>query len=683
MNYSKYPLVKILFPYVLGIISAYFGQFSANICRFCFLFPLLFFIISIVLLPLKRYKWRGLQFLILFLGFVFAGFFTTNFRLSSRLSQNQGYEMKENMDWVVRIVDFPMERGKSMKTKVEILQTASGMKMQGHVLLYVQKSKESLNLKYGDVLLVHTKMEHILPSKKPDAFDNQKYMRRKGIFYTAYVQSAGWQKIENRKPNVLKAFSRNVQCRMSNNFAESGMPGQEYDIIRAILLGDDDTMEPELKAAYAAAGVSHILCVSGMHVGIIFMIMDFLLKPLDLFRSTRLVKSISLLLVIWLYAHITGLSPSVTRSATMFTFVTMGSLLQRNTNVFHSLLSSLFILLVINPLLLFEVGFQLSYLAVFGIVLFQPIIAGIYEPKTKIVRYFWELLSVSIAAQLGTFPISVYYFGQFPNYFILSNLSVISLSFIVMISGVALLAVSWIPILTKWVSFVLTWEIRIMNRIIMSIESLPGSVTQNIDYSIIQVVFLYGCIICAFIAIQRHSRKIAWFSYLCFALFSGCFLIRKMNIVKQEEMTVYAIRKVSALDFCFHQQAVLFSDSIRSPENSNYQFSIKNHARRQHAVRQFVPIDTLQYDSPFLCKRGDFIQFQDKTVYLLKRKKRLFPLPEPMNIDILILQYNPVQTPEEVAKSLRFRSVMADETNTPFYMERWRTWCQKNGIDFQ
>lgn len=683
MNLSNYPLIKILFPYILGVFLAYFDVFPPKMYFLYFFLTILFLLFSMFLLPIKRYKWQWFKSLLIVFSFIFAGVFTTNFRLSPRLTAEQQREMTENADWVVRIVDFPVERNKSMKTKVEVLQTTAGRKMRGNVLLYFQKNAESQSLRYGDVLAVHTNMAEIEPPKNPDAFDNQKYMRRKGIFYTGYVSGQCWQYVEHRVPNKLKAFSKDMQQRMTDIFSKSGLTGREYDIICAILLGDDDTMEPELKSAYAAAGVSHILCVSGMHVGIIFMILNFLLKPLDLFRTTRVVKALLLLSSIWLYANITGLSPSVTRSATMFTFVTVGSLLQRNTNIFHSLLASLFILLVANPLLLFEVGFQLSYLAVFGIVLFQPMIVDLYHCKTKIGNYFWELLSVSVSAQLSTFPISIYYFGQFPNYFILSNLSVIALSFVVMITGVVLLAVSWIPIITGWVSFLLTWEIRVMNAIISFIENLPYSVTQNIDYSAVQVFFLYATILFAFLAIRHHRKWMGWFSYACFTLFSGCFMVRKLEIIHQEEINVYAIRNVRALDFCSQQVAVMFSDSIQNTENQFFQYSVKNHAKKQHAERTFISIDTLSYVGTDLCKQGDFIQFKNQTLYLLKRKETLFPMAKPMQIDVLVLQNNPVQKPEEVVKALNFQRVVADETVSPFYRERWRSWCCENGVEFQ
>jgi competence protein ComEC len=638
---------------------------------------------SMVFIRFRHYKWQSLKTFLVLVGFLFAGMAATILRISPHRSENQMQALAHETCWTARIIDFPVEREKSMKTVVEILQSASGQPLQEKMLLYVQKDSLAQRLRYGDLLYVAFKPKEIMQPENPDAFDNQKYMSRKGIFFTGYAGNRHWEKIGRKVPNLFREVSRRMQQRLSQTFVLTGMSGREYDIIRAILLGDDDTMEPDLKASYAAAGVSHILCVSGMHVGIIFMIIDFLLKPLDLFRSTRILKVLLLLAVIWLYAGITGLSPSVTRSATMFTFVSVGSLMRRNTNVFHSLLASLFILLVINPLYIFEVGFQLSYSAVFSIVWFQPVIAGLYTCKTRIGRYFWELLSVSIAAQIGTFPISIYYFGQFPNYFILSNLSVITLSFIVMITGIFLLSVSWVPILAKWGAWLLTKEIRLMNGIISFIEKLPGSVTTNIDYSFPQVIFLYMCILLILITLKYHRRITGWLAYASFALFSFCFGIRKMELLRQDDVTVYAIRNVSAIDFCYRQQAILFSDSIRNEEDSLYGYSIRNHARKQHADRQFVSVDTSAFDATFLCKRGPFIRYGDKTFFLLKRKERLHQTTLKATVDVLILQHNPVQKPEEVAAILTFKKVMADKTVSNYYKERWRKWCKERGVEFQ
>lgn len=682
MKLSNYPLLKILLPYILGVLIAYFCQFPYKMCRLWFVLASSFWLICCVISPIKTYKWQWVKTLFLLLAFVFCGMMTVNFRFSSHLTARESQLMRENRNWMVRVEDFPVQRAKTVKMKAKVLRTGEGLALKEDVMLYVQQGSGADTIEYGDILLLNTQLSEIEPPKNPDAFDNQLYMKRKGIYYTGYVQQGCWLPADHAPAHPVKALAHRMQGGMSALFADSGMSGSELEIVKAILLGDDDTMEPELKASYAAAGVSHILCVSGMHVGVIFLILNFLLRPLDLFKSTRYMKTLLMLLAIWLYAHITGLSPSVTRSATMFTFVTVGQLIQRNTNVFHSILASLWILLTLNPLMLFELGFQLSYLAVCGIVLLQPLLAGVYNCRTRVGSYFWGLVTVSVAAQISTFPISVHYFGQFPNYFLLSNMSVIMLSFVVMMTGIVLLCVSVVPLVGGYVTFLLTWEIRIMNGIVTFVERLPGSVTRGIDVSAEQMLLLYMVIILIYCSIRYRKKKIFMAAFTCFALNAGTLLWKKVELLRQEEMVVYAVPKASVLSFCHQQQCVVFSDSIADVGDKRFQYAAANHVRRQHAACVFVAVDTMAYDNEFLCKRGPWIGFNGKTYYLLKRKEKVFPADTLLPVDVLILQRNPVQLPDEVAEVLLFKEVIADETNTKFYIERWREWCKEHGVPF-
>lgn len=687
MKTSNYPIVKILIPFVSGIIWAYFGLFPTILRHFSCIIGLLFLLLCFCFSLIRKRKIQWIPNLTLFISFVFAGFSLTNFHFPPKPSEDQTETSDNFQAAAYQIIDFPVTKEKSVKAIAYRLDDTDTQRFASpysrKVILYFQRSPRSENLQYGDVIFTYTALERIRNSANPNSFDNQTFLRRKGITHSGYVQDIHWKRIGRKSPNLIKAQAKQMQQSLGHTLSNSGMSGQEYDIIKAILLGDDDTMEPQLKASYAAAGVSHILCVSGMHVGIIFMIIDFLLKPMNLFKSTRITKTILVLLIIWTYAHITGLSPSVTRSATMFSFVSLGTLIHRHTNIFHSLFTSLFILLIINPLLLFEVGFQLSYLAVFGIVLFQPIITGIYTCKTKIGNYFWELLSVSIAAQLSTFPISTYYFGQFPNYFMISNLSVISLSFAVMITGILLLTISFLPLLTKAVAFILTWEIRIMNHIITFVEQLPRSVTQDIDFTAIQVIMLYSMIAFLYAAIKKQNRSLGWVCYGLFTLFSTSFAIKKITLSKQSESTCYEVRKSCAIGFCDQQESVLFSDSIQSRNDKSYQYAIKNHVLKLHTTPLIVPLDTPTFSNSHLCKCGNFIQHNHVTYYLLQRKNKLLACSHPIEVDILLLQHNPSQHPEDVSQAIHFRKVVADASNTEFYMARWRDYCIANNITFQ
>lgn len=681
MKLENYPIVKVLLPYVVGIMVAYFGDFSDKVCSIVTYVTGILFVASILCSFVKAYKWRAITTTIMVTSYLLAGIFLTNKHFHSPLPDHL---MEGNSDWVMRVSEEPTPREKSMKVVAEVLKTSDNQKLISKVLLYLQPSDEAHELRYGDLLFVHTNLSRIEPPYNPEAFDNQQYMRRRGIYYSGFVRDGAWHCFGHAPANRLIFVAQNIRNQLTNIYIAAGMNGDEFDILKAILLGDDDTLDPELKASYSSAGVSHILCVSGMHVGVIFMIINFLLKPLDLFRSSKIFKSVLVMLVIWLYAHITGLAPSVTRSATMFSFVAIGQLLRRNTNVFHSLFASMFILLVINPLLLFEVGFQLSYLAVAGIVLFQPKLSAVYKCRTKIGNYFWELLSVSVAAQLGTSPISIYYFAQFPNYFMLSNLSVITLSFVVIITGVALLPVSLFPFLAHYLSTLLTLEIRLMNIMITFIENLPGSVTGNLDYRLSQVLLLYGVILFVCLWLYQKHRRFFWTASVCFTLFCISFPVKERMLCRETSYMAYHIRKSSALEFNYHGRAIVFADSIRHAEDKLYQYNIRNHALRHHLQTEMVDLDTVQFDCPFLCKRGNFIRFGNRNFFILTQKQKIWKgdYVSGLRIDCLFLRQNPRMDPEELLAIIPFQEVIADGSNTPFYIDRWRVFCESNHIPF-
>ena len=507
-------------------------------------------------------------------------------------------------------------------------------------------------------------------------------MRLKGIFFTAYASSQQWEYLSHSPIHPLRTCASYAQHHFSALFARNGLQGEEYAVITAVLLGNDETMDADLKAHFAAAGVSHILCVSGMHVGIIFMIINFILKPFDNFPRLRILKAIILLLLIWTYAHITGLAPSVKRAATMFTFVSLGSLLHRPTSIYHSLFASIFILLLINPLLIFEVGFQMSYLAVFGIVIIQPQLTRLWTPKYKIVNYFWELATVSVAAQLTTFPLSLFYFGQFPNYFLLSNLSVISLSFLIVMTGIVLLVFSWVPPLSRLIGVLLTYEIRLLNTIVKGIESLPGSVTDNISITVLQMMLIYGIIIAIFLYLNKKSFLLKTLVLSTFLALGITFFFDKFFSKNTNQLTFYSIDKMSAVECNAGTCGVLLLDSTAQNNLNAYEFNIHNHVRKQHIENMIVPLDTIAYSCPTLAKKGNFLRFDKHTVFFLSGREWLYPMPQPIQVDVVCIQHNPRIPMGKLLQTVQFREMLIDGSNSRYWEQRWIDSCQAYRIPY-
>jgi len=619
MNYSRYPVLKILIPYFLGIILGYFLPIYKINLPFC-IFGLFFSGVLLVLFRRKkRFYWQYSTSVLLLCSFYFAGYLSGFFHFHKNYASLDMEKITQRQIWIAEIKELPREREKSFKV-IAKLHTAneSSYWITKKVLLYFQKDSAIQKWKVGDKVVISTKLSFIEPPKNPYQFNYEKFMKRKGIHLTGYIGNQYWTYLEGEKNISIKRYASYMQRSLSEKLVESGVSGAEFSVVAAILLGNDETLEPELRASYAATGASHILCVSGMHVGVIFMILGFLLQPLDRSMRTRYLKNIILLIAVWVYANITGLAPSVTRSAAMFTFVITGKFLKRKTNVFHSLFASLFILLTNNPLLIFELGFQLSYLAVFGIVLFQNKIVQWAHPKTKAGKYIWDLLTVSLVAQMATSPVAVFYFGLFPNYFLLTNLFIIPLSFLITVLGMGTLAFSFNSFLSNGLGYLLNFVIKVMNSIIFYIEQIPGAITSSISINIVQVLLLYVLIIVLYI-FRKNIKKLLIFSMLAL---NFIFLIHSINIIKSQhyiKVLDYSIPRCAAFQFCHNGNALIFSDSIRSESNKSYQFNIKNHDNTKRVKNIFLKLDE-DFENSFLCKKGNYIFFQN-TIYVLERNR--------------------------------------------------------------
>ena len=620
MNFSHYPVLKVLLPYIFGIITGYFLPINSLNLLFC-IFGLFFFcIIFIIFRQKKNFFLHKTLILLLFFSFFFAGFLPVFFHFHKNKAQLNIEKITQKQTWVAEIKELPREREKTCKVVAKLYAiNDSTCWLTKKVILYFQKDSVIKNCRVGDKLLVNTKLSFIEPPKNPEQFNYQKFTKRKGIYLTGYASGHSWTIIDGEKKISVKRYASYLQRLLSQKLIEAGLSPAEFSVAAAILLGNDETLEPELRASYAATGVSHILCVSGMHVGVIFMILNFLLQPLDKSVKMRYIRNVVLLFAVWIYANITGLAPSVTRSATMFSFVIVGKFLQRKTNVFHSLFTSLFILLSINPLLLFEMGFQLSYLAVFGIVIFQNKITKWLTPKTKAGNYIWNLMAVSLVAQMATAPIATYHFGQFPIYFLLTNLFIIPISFVMTITGVATLAFSFSDFISKGLGFLLNFEVKMMNTIVLIVEKIPGALITNISIHYMQVIVLY-LIFFSFIFAKKNKNKQVIMSVLILLNIFLC--IHTMNVVKSKhhaDVVKYDIAKCAAFQFCQNGNAILFSDSIHNELDKRYQFSIKNHDIKMRLKNSFLKLDE-DVENSFLCKKGNFIFFRD-TVYYLERNK--------------------------------------------------------------
>lgn len=371
------------------------------------------------------------------------------------------------------------------------------------VLMHCYDSVANQTVKIGNRITFKAALNPITGSGNPSQFDYGKYMQAKGVYYQCYVKTG----ISSTTGKGLSMRTKALVLRekIMERFRKTGLSDNQLGILAALTIGERQLLTPELKSSFSASGATHILAVSGLHVGIVSILIGNLLGLFIRGKRGRKLKSLIVILLLWCYAFISGLSPSIMRAATMFSFVEFGHILGRKGHFFNTLAASAFLLLLINPFVLFEIGFQLSYFAVSSIVYFQPLIAKLFSPKTVAGKWIWSMLTVSVAAQIGTTPLCMYYFHQFPTYFWLSNFIAIPAAAAIMYLAVTYLLLSFIPIAATVIVFVLRNVISALIFSMQTICSIPGAVIDNIWITPETVFLLYVLVLSVSAVITKKS----------------------------------------------------------------------------------------------------------------------------------------------------------------------------------
>jgi len=366
--------------------------------------------------------------------------------------------------------------------------------------------KEETPLAYGDVVQVYTTPRAIPPPSNPQEFDYSGYMALQNIHGQCFVSKGAYTVLANQPDNKILAASYQVREHLRVKIKDLILEDEARAIALALLIGVKDYLSDDIKRAYASAGAIHVLAVSGLHVGILYLLLLLVLKPWEKYKAGLWLISMTTVVAIWFYTFITGMSPSVLRAATMFTVFAISRALGRKNNGYNALGIAAFILLLYDPYLIYSVGFQLSFLAVGGIMYLQPCIYRWWIAPNAFLDKAWSITAVSLAAQMATFPLSVYYFNQFPTYFFISNFFVIPGASIIMIGGVLMILAekAW-SLAGGIVGMILTGVIQLMNFLVKSVEQIPGSLVTWLYIEGNEVLLTYGILILIFLGIHQRS----------------------------------------------------------------------------------------------------------------------------------------------------------------------------------
>ena len=568
------PFLRICLALIIGIL---FNE--TDFQRFLFIASI---VVVIFALFLHKIFSSQLQKQWIFGVAVFVAFIAVGNVVSYICKQKNQFQMENEKGFFeVELLETPIEKSRSYLCRVKTISYSDSVKTietKGKAILYLQKDSLSSLLRCSDVLLVYTKFEKPSMQGNPDEFDFGGYLSRKGFGATAYVSSKNWKKIGCNVNFSVKNLAEDCRNYLLNIYKKNQISGNEFGILAALTLGYKDALTPELRESFSTTGAMHVLAVSGLHVGIIYMILGFMFGFLRKNRRQVICKNLIIILFLIAYAFITGLSPSVLRATLMFSLMALGNAIGRKSQIYNTIFFSAFVLLLINPNYLFDVGFQLSYSAVIAIVFFQPKLVALWQPENKILRWLWELVCVSLVAQIGTAPFSIYYFHQFPTYFLLSNFVVIPAASVIIYLAVLLLIFSAVPYLNVVIAFFLKWVLKIMYFLISSIEHLPFALTK-IYINDTQLLLLYATIILFGIYIVYRRFVTFYFSLCCVLAFFVVQLLSHYHSLSKQQMTIFASSKASVINLLSSTENVVITSDIDEAKRLAEVFWLKNRAK--------------------------------------------------------------------------------------------------------
>ena len=535
----------------------------------------------------------------------------------------------------------------------------------GRILLNVRKDSLKYPLEIGSYLQINGNLYKNKPIKNPNQFDYGKYLKGKQIYAQVYADASDI-KISSIVEKDVWYYTSKLRTKIIRNLEKSHFNKAELNVAIALILGQQQDISPEIIRDYQFAGAVHILSVSGLHIGFILLFVTFLLKPFPNTRQGSFIKLLIILFSLFSFGLIAGLAPSVLRSVTMFSFVAIGMYLRRNTNIFHTLLVSMLLILLVQPSFLFDVGFQLSYLALFFILWLQPLLAQLWKPNNKIAHYFWEILTVSFAAQIGTLPLSIYYFHQFPGLFFVTNLVIIPFLSVIMALGVLVMVLAAFDYVPVFLAKSLEWSIYILNRIINSIASLEQFIFRDISFNWQLMLSLYLLIIAMIIWFKKPSFNRLALAIITIIIFQIACIQTHWNVHNQRELVIFNLMKNTLI-------AERNGPSVTSYSNNRFvKTSSQNKTFSTYLIANFSHLASTK-------RLSNLIYYNDNKILILDS---LGVYPQDIHPDVLVLTQSPKINFERLLQTLKPKIVVADASNYKTIQKLWKATCIKEKIPF-
>jgi competence protein ComEC len=667
------PFIRLLLPLAAGIMLQWYLQFPLHFILLSFVcFCCAFFLFHFIALSAK-YKLRALQGVLLQLIICSAGLFVAWQKDVRHHRQWYGHSYNDSVYLIVRIDEPLIRKEKSSKAEGCVEAVVAGSHIiaaTGKIQVYLARDIATPLPGYGDKILFKKTLQPIRNAGNPGEFNYRRYACFQQIFHHVYLKPCEYAVLKEKYKDRFRQFiyrSREYIVGVLQQYLpkDKNISG----IAAALLIGYKEDLDKDLVQAYSNTGVVHIIAISGLHLGLIYCLLAGIFNWLPFFRRHSFIRVVLILGSLWLFAILTGSSASVLRSAVMFTCILFGKTYFKGSSVYNALAASAFMLLCYDPYFLWDVGFQLSYLAVIGIVWLQRPVYHLLYIQHKWAGKIWNMISVTVAAQLAAFPLCIYYFHQFPNLFLITNLIAVPLSTVILFAEIFLITFSWITVVAVYAGKLLSFLIAVMNFVITICNGLPFAVIDKIDADVPRTWLLYGIIgfVCSWL-LYRH-RMLFRLLMTCLLFFTVLQVLAKINRYGQQKIVIYNIPRSCAIDFICKDKYYFAGDNALKQDGAQQNFYFKPARIAMHVDESCAMLPGLSYGS------GTW-QFMEKRIMIIENAMLFEPRSRPVPVDILIISKNAGVYLSNIAGAIRPSVVVFAASNSLWKIANWKKECE-------
>ena len=676
--WKKAPFLRLVLPLIAGIILEFYFTFQIRSIVIVFSVLISAYIFFRILPLAYRFKLQVFPGIIVTLFMINAGFFIT-WQKNIRNHANWYGKYYDSASFIIATIsEPPVEKNKSYKALGAvgaIIKNNLIYPAKGNLLLYFAKDSSQNNPEYGDKIIIRKELTEIKNSGNPAAFNYERYCAFQQIFHQCYLKKGDWVLLKSKEVTASRTIIFKTRQIIINVLDTYISGNDEAALAKALLIGYKVDLDKDLVQAYSNTGVVHLIAISGLHLALIYALLVWLTGKIPFIKRSKIIRLILILFCLWFFSLLTGGSASVLRSAVMFSFIATGMAFNKSSSIYNSLASSAFALLCYDPFMLWDVGFQLSYFAVSGIVIAQRYIYDWFYFSNKLLNETWKLAAVSLSAQIFTLPVCIYYFHQLPVMFLLSNIIAIPLSTVALWGCIILVFISPLHVVALYLGKAITVSIWLLNHTVLLINALPFSLWDGISLTVSGTILLYMVFIFFLYWLIKKNMIAFKFGVLSALILTGMISFEKWHFSHQKKIIVYNVPSHKAIDFVSGNSYHFVGDDDLVTGGLLQNFHLK-------PGRISLMLNNKENNTINLYQHNNFYQFHNKRILIIDSTVVYIPAAKKMYVDYIIISKNPKIFMPALAAVFHCNLYVFDASNPLWKIDKWKKDCEELHLRF-